>query len=128
MVLPRLGGSEALHACHIENDRVVYHAIDCSKRGHRVFEDARPGGKHQVGGNQDGTLLVALGQQRKEHLHLVAILLDIANIVQDQAAYLLKLRNLLRQTQFALGSQQSLHQRGGGTPQDRVTLLDELVA
>ncbi len=61
MILPRLGSSEARHAGHIENDRVVYHAVDRSERGHRIFEDAIPGRKHQIGGNQHGAVLVALG-------------------------------------------------------------------
>jgi hypothetical protein len=76
----------------------------------------------------EGHLLSTFCSFGSNLIHAETAHLHVANIVQDQTAYLLKLRNLLRQTQFALCSQQSLHQRCGGTPQDRVTLLDELVA
>ncbi len=48
-------------------------------------------------------LLIAFSQQRKKHLHFIAILLHIAQIVQDQASDLLQLGNFLGQAQFALG-------------------------
>ena len=74
MILLCLSGTEALHSYHIENNRMVDDAIDRSECGHRVFEDAVAGRKHQVGGNHHRTLLIALGQQRKEDLYFVAIL------------------------------------------------------
>jgi hypothetical protein len=128
MILPRLGSTEALHTCHIEKDRVVYDAVDRSERRHWVFEDAIPGGKHEIGGNQHGALLITLSKQREEHLHLLAILLDIANVVQDQTRHLLELGDLLRQAQFAFGGKQPLHQRGCGGPEHRMALLDQFVA
>jgi hypothetical protein len=80
---PRLRGPETPHTGHVENDGVVNDAIDRRQRGHGIFEDAIPGGKHEIGGNEHRALLIALGQQREERLHLITVLLDIANVVQD---------------------------------------------
>ena len=66
--------------------------------------------------------LVALGQHGEEHLHLVLVVLHVADVVEDEEGVAVELRQRLGQAQVALGRQQALHQRGGRGPQHRVAL------
>jgi hypothetical protein len=50
-----------------------------------------------------------MSQQRKQHLHLVAVLLDIAKVINHQYIIPRQLLQKLIQCQFLLGSQQFLH-------------------
>jgi hypothetical protein len=43
-------------------------------------------GKDQVGGDDDGLLLITLGEEMEEDLHLLRRLLDVADVVDDDAA------------------------------------------
>lgn len=54
--------------------------------------------------------------------------LDVADIIQDQTRHLLKLGNLLRETQFPLGSKQALDKCCRRGPEHGMSLLDEFVA
>jgi len=73
-------------------------------------------------------VFIALGQEGKEHLHLVTIMLDVADIVEDDTGELVELGQFLWQPQIALGGQQALHQGSGTGPVDRVAVPDELMA
>src|SRR5690349_23079485 len=80
-----LGGAAGLRfldpdalAGHLDDDRVVNEPIDRGGRGHRIFEDSVPLAEHQVAGDDHGAPLVALGEEREQHLHLLAVLLDVA--------------------------------------------------
>ena len=66
------------------NDAVVNNTINGGRRGQGVFEDLVPLGKDQVGGDDDATAFIAFGEQGEEHLHLVARLLDVAYVIEDQ--------------------------------------------
>mgnify|MGYP001209608559 CR=1 FL=1 len=75
---------EAGHLFEFEDDAVVYQAVDGRGGGHLVLEDFVPLGKGQVAGEHDRATLIAVGEQVEEDLHLLARLLDIANVVEDQ--------------------------------------------
>ncbi len=107
---------------------MMHDAINRGQGGHRVFEDAIPGGEHQVGGNHHRLVFIALGQEGKEHLHLVAIMLDVADIVEDDTGELVELGQFLWQAQIALGCQQALHQGSGTGPVDWLAAPDKLMA
>ena len=62
---------------------MVHESIDGGHGRHRVFEDLVPLGEDQVGGDDHGFFLVALGEEVKEHFHLLAGLLDVADVVDD---------------------------------------------
>jgi len=64
---------------------MVYQAVDSRRCGHWVFEDALPLGKGQVACEHHAASLIAFSQQNKEYFHLLPILLDIADVVDDQA-------------------------------------------
>jgi hypothetical protein len=67
----------------LEDRGVVHEPVDGGHGGHRVLEDLVPLAEDQVGGDDHGALLVALGQEGEEHLHLLARLLHVAEVVED---------------------------------------------
>jgi len=123
-VLGRLG-AVALDLQEVEDHRVMHHPVHGGHGGHGVLEDLSPVGEHQVGGDDHAAPLVAVGQQGEEHLHLLPVVLDVADVVQDQRGEGVELGQLLRQPEVALGRQQALHQRGGRGPEHRVIQGDE---
>ena len=60
---------------------MVHQAIDCRRRRHRILEDAFPFGKRKIARQQNAATLVTLGQKREQHLHFLAALLDVADVV-----------------------------------------------
>ena len=74
-------GSIALHV-ELQDHRVVDDPVDRGGGGHRVLEDLVPLGEHQVGGDRDAAPLVAFGEQGEQHLHLAAVVLYVADVVE----------------------------------------------
>ena len=66
-----------------EDDAVVDQPVNGRRRSHGVLENPVLLGEHQVGGDDDGPALVAFGQEGEQDLHLVPVLLDIPNIIND---------------------------------------------
>jgi hypothetical protein len=69
---------------------------------HRIFEDPIPLGKDQVRRDRHTAPFVPLGQQGEEHLHLVPVVLDVADIVQDHTGEPVQLRQHVGQAQVPL--------------------------
>jgi hypothetical protein len=63
----------------------------------------------------------------EKDFHLLAILLHIADVVEEDTSVAIQFRQLLRQAQVTLSSEQALHQCRGGRPQDRVPLLGQFI-
>jgi hypothetical protein len=61
----------------------VDETVDSGRRRHWVLEDANPVAEDQVAGDEDAFALVPLGEEGEEHLHLVATLLDVDDVVED---------------------------------------------
>src|SRR5437879_9877114 len=57
--------AEAVHAHQIQDDRVVYDAIDGCRRRYRIFKNAVPLGENQVCRNRHAESFVPLGQKCK---------------------------------------------------------------
>src|SRR5207249_3296444 len=110
------------------DDRVVDDAVDGRGGGHRVLEDLIPLAEEEVGGDQDRAALVALGQEGEEHLHLLPALLDVADVVQDEALEAIELLQFSGQPKVSLGGQQTLHQLEGWREQDRSSTPGQLLA
>ena len=72
-------------------------AVDGGHRGHRVLEDLVPLGEDQVGGDDDGLLLVTLSEEMEEYLHLLGRLLDVADVVDDDGVEALEPGDGLRE-------------------------------
>ena len=62
---------------------MMHNAVDSSQGRHGIFEDAIPLSKDQIRGNHHGFAFIALGQKGEEYFHLATVLLDIANILED---------------------------------------------
>jgi len=95
MLLVSLSSSVTVHLHHVENDRVMLDAINGDQSGHGIFEDAIPLGKDQFGGQHHGFAFVALDQEGEENLYLIAILLDIADIILDDTGETIQLSQFL---------------------------------
>ena len=78
-------------------------AVNGRHSGHGIFEDAVPFTEDEIGGNHHRFAFVALGQEGKEHLHLITIMLHIANVIQDDAGKLVQFGQFLGQPQIPLG-------------------------
>ena len=48
------------------------------------FEDLLPLGKWQIAGDHDAAALIAMRQQVEKHLHLLATVLHVADVVDDE--------------------------------------------
>lgn len=83
--------------------------------------------EHEVRRDDDALALVALGEQREQHLHFVAVVLHVADVVKNQALEAIQLCQLLRQSDIALCRKQPLHQGPRRSEQNGVALLDERV-
>jgi hypothetical protein len=82
-----------------QNHAVVNQAIDGRGGRHRSFEDSFPFAKDEIAGQEYAPAFIALSQQSEERFHLLASLLDIADVVDDQRLVLVEpvlRQNLIR--------------------------------
>ena len=106
---------------------MVNDAVDSSHGGHGIFENTFPFAKHEIGSDQHRFAFIALRKERKEHLHFVAIVLHIANIIEDDTGIFIQLCQLLGQAQIPFSSEEPLHQDAGWRPEDGMPGQDELI-
>ena len=62
---------------------MVHQAVDRRGRGHLVAEDPVPLAEDQIAGHHHRATLIALGEQREQHLGFVGALLHVAQIVEQ---------------------------------------------
>ena len=117
----------ALHAHHIQNNRMMNHPINRRKRGHGIFKNLLPFREDEIGSNHDRLVFVALSQEGKEHLHFIAVLLNIADIIQNDTGKLVQAGEFLGQAQITLSGKQALYQASGTAPKYAMTLTDQLM-
>lgn len=117
--------SPEARAFGLERDSVVHDPVDGGGRGHRILEDLIPLREHQVRCDHDALALVAFGEQRKEHLHLRPVLLNVSDVIERQALEAVKALQLPRQAHVALGGEEFLHRGGDGGLEHRQAALDE---
>ena len=77
---------------------------------------------------EDALAFVALGEEGEEHLHLGAVLLDVAEVVEDDGVEAIEALELSLEEEIAAGDEQPLDKRVGRREQDPVAALDQLVA
>ena len=63
----------------------MHNPVDRGRGRHGILEDFIPLGEHQVARDDDGLALVSFREEREEDLHLVAVLLDVADVVDDDS-------------------------------------------
>jgi len=127
MLMVSLVRAVAIDSHHIQNDPVVDHAVDSSHSGHGIFENAFPFTEHEIGADQHGFAFIAFRKKRKKHLHFVAIMLNVANIIEDDTGIFVQFGQLLGQAQIAFGGEEPLHERAGWRPADGMTRQDEFI-
>ena len=106
---------------------MVHDAVDGGRGGERVLEDAVPLREDQVRGDDHAAPLVALGQEGEQHLHLLAALLHVADVVEHHDAEAIEAAQLPLQLQVALGAQEPRDEREGRGEQHAPAPLDQLV-
>src|SRR5579871_35172 len=128
-VLLVLSGScaVALQPHHVQDDGVMDDPVEGRHRRHRMFENPLPFGEDEVRRNSNRSIFVSLGQEGKQDLHFVALLLQVADVIQDHASKTVELAQLLGQPQVAFGREQALHEAGRTGPQHRLAALHQLV-
>ena len=62
---------------------MVDQPVDGGGSGHGILENADPVAENQITGDEDAFAFVPLGQEGEEHLHFIATLLDVADVVED---------------------------------------------
>jgi hypothetical protein len=102
-------------------------AVDRRRRGHWVLEGPIPLAEEEVAGDDHAPALVALGEEREEDFHLLAALLDVADVVEDDGVEAVEGGELLLEPEVTLGSKETLHERERRREEHAVAALDELV-
>ncbi len=74
---------------------MMHNPINRRHRGHRIFEDAFPLTEDEIGRNDHGFAFVALREKREEDFHLIAVVLNIANVVENDASEFVQFCQLL---------------------------------
>ena len=95
MLMVGLLSTVAFHGHHIQDHAVVDHPVDSGHGGHRIFKDALPFAEDQIGSNHYRFVFIALGQEGKEDLHLIAVVLHIANVIEDDTGKFVQLGQFL---------------------------------
>jgi hypothetical protein len=57
--------------------------INSSRRIHRIFKYLLPLGKRLIAGNHQAAAFVTIGQECKQYLHLLAAVLNVSDIIDD---------------------------------------------
>lgn len=102
------GGKPVAVSVQLEYHAVVNEAIDGCGCSHRVLEDLFPLAEWQVARQHDTCTLVAISQKREEHFHLLATLLNVANIVDHQRVEATEALQHAAELEITLGDQKVL--------------------
>ena len=106
----------------------MHDAVDGRGRRHLVFEDLSPLAEHEVARDRHASSFVSLCQKREQHLHLLAALLHVAQVVEDDGVVAVEAPQGGLEREVALGREQALDEFEGGHEEHLVAPLDELVA
>ena len=91
----------------------------CCCGGHGILENTDPIAEDQVAGDEDAFAFVPFGQEGEKHLHFIAALLDVADVVEDHCVIDVEGRQLAFEAKVSLGGQQPLDERKGNPVTDR---------
>ena len=88
----------------------MHEAIDRCGGRHCILEDLVPFAEGEIARQQHTPAFVAFRKECEQNLHLLATLLYVAQIINDQTLEARHLFDHLRKTQIASRNQQLLHQ------------------
>ena len=104
---------------------MVDEAIHGGDGGGFVGEDAVPGSEGLVGGDEEGAVFVAGGDEFEEDAGLGLILGDIGEVVEDEELESVEASEQVGEGEVASGALHLLHEVGGAGEEDAVTVFDE---
>ncbi len=103
-------------------------SIDGGSGRHRILEDSIPLGADQIARDRNAAALIALAEEGEEHLHLVAVLLDVSDVINDDQIEGVEPPQRLLEQQVSLRHQEPLDELVGRTKQNAVASLDQFVS
>jgi hypothetical protein len=110
---------------HLEDGGVMNEAVDDGDRHCLVWEDFAPFAKRLVGGNQQGSSLVAGADELKEHAGFGLVFGDVGEVIEDQQVVFIELDNGSFESELAAGDLQPLDEIGGPSKQDAPAVFDK---
>ena len=90
-----------------------------------VGDDALPGAGRLVGGDHERAVLVARADELEERAGLVAVLVDVGDVVEDDEVELVEPPDRRFERQVAARRLELLHQVGGSDVEDTIPALDK---
>ena len=102
---------------HLEDGGVMDEAVDDSDRHCLVWEDLAPFAKRLVGGNEEGSPLVAGADEFKEHAGFGLVFGNVGEVIEDEEVVFVELGNGGFESQFAAGDLKALDEIGGPSEQ-----------
>ena len=106
----------------------MHQPVDGRGGGHRVLEDAVPLAEDEVAADQYAFALIAFSEEGKQYLDLIAVLLEIPDVIEDDHSIAVEAAQFFFQAQFLFGAEQALHQLERGGKEDPVAPFDEGLA
>jgi hypothetical protein len=113
---------------HFNNNAVMDQPVDGRSRHHRVLKDLFPLAEREVAREHDTATFIPFSQEREEHFHLVTVLLDVADIIDNEHLDFRELLQELGQSKRLLGLQEILDQERAPREDHTPPLLDELMS
>lgn len=89
----------------LDNHAVVDEPVNGCRRRHRVPEELLPAREGQIAHQQHAAPFIAVGQEREEEFHLLAALLDVAQVVDQDRVVSPRTFEHPRQRYLLLGSE-----------------------
>ena len=106
----------------LEDGGVMDESIDRGGGGGLVGKDSIPLGEGQIGGEEDGALFVAIGDQFEEDGAFFPVAVDAGEIVEDEEVELVETREQSLELEIAL-SDRHFRDEAGGSGEDHLEVL-----
>lgn len=106
----------------------MHQTIDRRRGGHRVLKNLLPLRERKIARQHHTASLVAVGQKRKQYIHLFAALLDVADVVDDEGGDPPQPLEQTCRLQLALGHQKLLPQQAEAREQHPSASVNQLLS
>ena len=110
---------------HLEDGGMMNQAVDDRDRHCLVREDLAPFAEGLVGGDEEGSPLVAGADELKEHAGFGLVFGDVGDVIEDQQMEFVELGDSGFESELAAGNLQPLDKIGGSGEQHAPAVFDE---